>query len=240
VFGCDTDDVWLDTITTVSSSGAILSPLTGAQAVLIPGVNMGILFGGLNLSSYSSTNDMFTIDMNVRRNSARIELHYAEKPTGNLMAKALTQTGVPMSARFGHTMIAINDDTAVCFGGVTLHRRETVAVYARSTFSHKCNDGGIYILDVERRAVNWRKCTSTGPELLRSFQSGVKVNHSTILACGGIVTEGHSRHRAPLGTVHLLIFSEDYNTCTLQPVSISNTVGCHHPPCVCSPTMTML
>jgi hypothetical protein len=116
VFGCDTDDVWLDTITTVSTSGAILPPLTGAQAVFIPGVNMGILFGGLNLSSYSSTNDLFTIDMNVRRNSARIELHYAEKTTGDLMAKALTQTGVPMSARFGHTMIAINDDTAVCFG----------------------------------------------------------------------------------------------------------------------------
>ena len=222
VFGCDPDDVWLNTITTLNTSGATLPPLSGAQAVFLPAVNQGILFGGLNLSHYSATNDLFTIDMNIRRNTVRVDLHYAEKPSGELLSSAKTQKGAKITPRFGHSLICMSDNKAVCFGGVTLHRRESVSVYAQNIFSHKCDDSNVYILQVDCQEATWRECTVNGPALLQSFHSAVRSSPNTVLSCGGIVTEGHNKRRAHLGVVHMYTFDEGYHSCTIQDVQITN------------------
>ena len=183
-FSISEDDVVLTNIDEMRTAGAKLPPL---QATQLLGTKPGefVLYGGMRLDNMSAASDLWQLQLKGGRRS------YMD-------ITVLEQHGDVPSARFGHTLTKIDNQSVLMHGGLSLDLRWSDH-FVQDRFRQVLSDQHFYILDVPSKT--WTKL-GVEAHCARAFHSAVLYKDS-VFYVGGLRSRGSlgPKERIHLGEI---------------------------------------
>ena len=177
------DDVSIENILSPKVVGGQFPPLQGSAAMIDH--NHVYVWGGLNLSSFSFSNELSVLDTTLL-SRGRIDVEIVQDTYG--ISKRHMYGDVP-SGRSGHSMTFLSRDCVVMFGGVRFPHRESANITV-SPFAHFTDDEHFYVLNIDD--LTWQQLPITSPSRAYHTATLLSLNNvQSVLIVGGFFKSTH-------------------------------------------------
>ena len=194
-FIVDDNDVNVDFISEIKLSGGQFPQLQSSAGFYVSAENCLFVWGGLNLSCFSMSNELYIVKLNDNKGVVEII-----QPPGGISVRELG--GEIPSGRCGHTLTHYFDSCVILHGGVCFpHRNSCVG---SSLFKNVTNDNSFYMFDFE--SLFWTKLSVTGsaPRAYHTANVMEIRGMKSIVYIGGVTKTESALQRIPLSNVLVL------------------------------------
>ena len=166
-----------------TTTGSEFSPLHSTGAVCHKDV---YVCGGLNTHTMNTSNEMYILKRTGKGSGDQWHVETVQE-NSPLSISPRKQLGQAPSGRSGHTMVALNNNSFLMFGGLCFDKQDSSGQEMTSLFSQVCNDGSFYICNTD--TLTWTKLDDIpyiAPRCYRTLTSWVSNSDTYVAVNGGI------------------------------------------------------
>ncbi|XP_053376555.1 uncharacterized protein LOC128547573 [Mercenaria mercenaria] len=207
------DDIYADKLYEIKTAGSTLPALSS------PGYTFGVtennmcIWGGLDLMTYQTVNDIYYLTSKLRRNAEtmQVDMFLANNdfafdflPDGDSASRVIKLQNNAPNPRAGHSFTKVPGfSKVIMFGGYQLKNRDLHSASFSNPFAQFCEDENFYELYLNTKS--WRKMNPTGNvPSPRCFHTSDFIDDSNLAIIGGIIYQNSkATERLPIHDIIL-------------------------------------